>query len=112
MNEPAPNANNYLLDYDKMLLDTLMKLEERITKFSIQDYVASGAVFLTLFTTRFPVWIVTPVILLIWVNFTLAMVACFCRHRVLFEMHRITRNCWFEEKSKADFSLSSKNTGT
>jgi hypothetical protein len=94
--------NREVLDYDKTIVDTVMKLEDRATQFSLQNYAASGAVFLALFTTRIPVWIATLVVVILWFNLTAAMIDCFRRIRLLLAMHNIARNCWLDGQSKLD----------
>jgi hypothetical protein len=110
MSEPAINPE--LLEYDGLLLSQLGRMEDTINKFAIQNYAAAGAVLaahLTFGQEKFPGWLTVVVVLLLGLNFALALGRYLWRFKVLYGIHRTIVDCWFHSKSRADLHACLRN---
>jgi hypothetical protein len=93
----TPRADNRdLFRYDQAILRQLNRLEDATTKFALRNYVTSGLVGAAFFATKIPLWAASLVVLVLNVNFVLAIAANVWRYKILCSMHEVTRNAWFE----------------
>jgi hypothetical protein len=67
------------LDYDKLVLEQLRHIEDINVKFSLQNYAATGAVFLAHFTGKLPPKFAAPVIIALALVFTFDL----CQHHAI-----------------------------
>jgi len=97
--EVVPHELTEVLEYDLGILETLRHIEDICVKFSLQNYVAAGAVFLAHFAGKMPspslqltAWVVG------WLSaiFTIAIILNACRYNTLWKLHCIARNTWLE----------------
>jgi hypothetical protein len=89
------------LRYDKLLLTQLNKIRDQMTKFALQNYAASGAILLAYFATKVPLWAVFVAILVVNVNFILALASNNWQIKALYAAHKIARDAWFADEPKA-----------
>jgi hypothetical protein len=101
----AATMKEDLLEYDKLLVDQLSRIEDTINKFAIQNYAAAGAVlaaYLSFGQAKFPGWVAVVVVLLLGINFALALARYLRRFKVLYGIHRTVVDCWFNAKSRSE----------
>jgi hypothetical protein len=96
----ARTDNQDLFQYDTLIVNQLNRIEDQIAKFAIQNYASSGAVLFAFFTTKIPLLAAFFAVLTLNINFILAIAHNHWRFRMLYAMHDITRNTWFEYKPK------------
>jgi hypothetical protein len=101
----AATMTEDLLEYDKLLLDQLSRIEDTINKFAIQNYAAAGAVlaaYLSFGQAKFPGWVAVMVVLMLGITFALALARYLRRLKVLYGIHRTVVDCWFNAKSRSE----------
>jgi len=90
-----------LLEYDKSIVETLHHIEDVLVKFSLQSYASVGVVLLSYYTTDKMPRVIAPLLAIvlgcvflwaIWFNLR--------RYTVIFRMHQIARNQWFQKEQK------------
>ena len=89
-----------VLDYDKSIIETIRHIEDIITKFALQNYAASGAVFAAYFTKSMSLRMAAAVIVGLSIVFTFAIWANIRRYRLFWKMHRIARDAWLGGQSE------------
>jgi hypothetical protein len=94
-----------LLDYDKAIVELLKHIEDRIERFALQNYAASGAVLLAHFgtTNRVPLPVAKWTVIALGLVFTVAIISNAARYHVLWKLHRIARDCWLGRAEQANF---------
>jgi hypothetical protein len=83
-----------VLDYDKTILETIRHIEDICVKFALQNYAASGAVFLAYYAGKMPLKVTVWVVVLLSLIFTWAICTNILRYRVLWKLHRVARDNW------------------
>jgi hypothetical protein len=99
--QPQP-VSRELFRYDQMVVNQINRIEDRVTKFALQNYTSSGAVLLAFFTTKIPLLAAAAVVFILNFNFVLAIASHLWRFKVLYAMHDVTRNHWLEDKLKSE----------
>ena len=89
--------------YDARIVTQMNRLEDRIAKFALQNYVTSGAVFLAYFGGKITLATTLIALVVINLNFVLAIAHTAYWYKLLFSMHHVTRNYWLEQKPRAGF---------
>jgi hypothetical protein len=98
-------AMSDVLDYDKLVLESLRHIENICVKFALQNYAAAGAVFLAYYTAKLPLRIVAPVVFVLALVFTWAIWHNIARYKLFWKLHRIARDNWLAGQAslRADF---------
>jgi hypothetical protein len=74
-------------------------IEDISVKFALQNYAATGAVFLAYFTGHMSLRMSTAVAFLLSVIFTIAILVNVGRYQLFWKMHRIARDHWLSGQS-------------
>ncbi len=96
-------------NYDGRLLEQINRLQDRIQKFALQNYAAAGAVFLAYFTEKIPIVPAAAAIIVLGLNFTIAIGFNVLNLRKLWKMHRITLDRWFQARRELREALGKDN---
>lgn len=94
------DTGNELFQYDQAVVKQINRIEDIITNFAIRNYVTSGTVLAASFATEIPFWAAFLVVLLLNVNFVLAIAHNNWRFKILCKIHELARNSWFQSASK------------
>jgi hypothetical protein len=86
-----------IFDYDGRLLDGLKQRQDAVTSFAIQNYLACGAVAFLHFNgnNTLPISVAAALILLLCINFIIAIAANVFVAKKLYAMHRLAVEHWF-----------------
>jgi hypothetical protein len=87
-------------NYDGRLLDQMNRIQDRIERYALQNYAAAGAVFVAYFTGSIPIHAAAAAVIVLGLNFIIAIGVNIYGLRVLWKMHRIALDRWFEEKTE------------
>lgn len=85
-----------LLDYDKNIVATLHHIEGILERFALQNFAASGGVFVAYYTNKISLGMATLSVVGIGVVFTLAIWSNIVRYTLFWKLHRIARDTWME----------------
>ena len=109
----ANEVSKDIFDFDGRLLDALKQRLDTINSFAIQNYAACGAIAFFKFNSNntLPLWLAAAIVLLLCFNFVLAIAANLFVAKKLYAMHRVTQNCWFEGKSRAELRTALEEDG-
>jgi len=87
-----------VLDYDKAIIESIRHIEDILVKFSLQNYAATGAVFLAYFTHQMPLRFAGPVVVVLAIVFTAAIWTNIVRYKVFWKVHQIARDRWLADQ--------------
>jgi hypothetical protein len=85
-----------ILEYDKLLVQSLQHIEGVLERFALQHYATAGAVFLAYFTDKISLGITTLSVVAVGVAFTMAIWSNIVRYRLIWKLHRIARDNWLD----------------
>jgi hypothetical protein len=93
-----------IFEYDGRVLEAIKQRQDAITSFAIQNYAACGAVAFFYFNSsnKLPLWLAAAIVVVLCLNFIVAIAANVFVAKSLYVMHRIALECWMKGENRSN----------